>query len=42
LSLLEKVVVITGAGGGLGFAMAQEFSREGSIVIVTSRNKMRA
>ena len=42
MSLLEKVVVITGAAGGLGFAMAQEFSRAGSIVIITSRNKMRA
>lgn len=42
LSLLEKVVVITGAARGLGFAMAQEFSRVGSIVIVTSRNKKRA
>jgi NAD(P)-dependent dehydrogenase (short-subunit alcohol dehydrogenase family) len=42
LSLLEKVVVITGAAGGLGFAMAQEFSLAGSIVIITSRNKMRA
>jgi NAD(P)-dependent dehydrogenase (short-subunit alcohol dehydrogenase family) len=42
LALSEKIVVITGAARGLGFAMAQEFSRAGSTVIITSRNKTSA
>jgi 3-oxoacyl-[acyl-carrier protein] reductase len=42
LSLSEKVVLITGATRGIGFAMAKEFSGAGSTVIITSRNKMSA
>ncbi|HEX9319802.1 MAG TPA: SDR family oxidoreductase [Nitrososphaeraceae archaeon] len=42
MSLLDKVIVITGASSGLGFAMAREFSGMGSIVIVTSRKKKKA
>lgn len=41
-SLFDKVVVITGGSSGLGFAMAKEFSRMGSIVIITSRKKNKA
>ncbi len=39
LSIREKITVITGAANGLGFAMAREFSRSGSTVIITSRKK---
>lgn len=39
LSLLEKITVITGASNGLGLAMAREFSKSGSTVVITSRKK---
>ncbi len=34
MRLHQKVAVITGAAGGIGFATAQKFAREGAIVIV--------
>lgn len=39
LGLAEKVVVITGAGRGIGRAIAHSFAREGSIVVVTDVNE---
>jgi NAD(P)-dependent dehydrogenase (short-subunit alcohol dehydrogenase family) len=33
----EKVVIITGAGEGLGRTMAQLFSREGGTVVLADR-----
>lgn len=39
MSLLEKVIVITGASNGLGLAMAREFTQNGSTVVITSRKK---
>ena len=39
MSLLEKVIVITGASNGLGLAMAREFTKNGSTVVITSRKK---
>ncbi len=36
---LDEVVVITGAAGGIGFAIAQEFASEGAHVIILDLNK---
>ena len=38
LRLKDKVVLITGAGMGLGQAMALLFSREGAKIVVTDIN----
>ena len=42
--LQHKVVLITGASGGIGQSLAAEFSRDGATVVVSSRNedKLRA
>lgn len=37
-----KVVVVTGAGGGIGTAIAERFAREGGQVIVTDSNEQGA
>jgi len=37
--LRDKVVLVTGAGGGIGEAIAGEFARGGAIVVVSSRNE---
>jgi NAD(P)-dependent dehydrogenase (short-subunit alcohol dehydrogenase family) len=37
----EKVVVITGAGGGLGRAYALSFAREGANVVVNDLGTLR-
>ncbi|MCA3147851.1 MAG: SDR family NAD(P)-dependent oxidoreductase, partial [Burkholderiales bacterium] len=34
MRLHQKVAVITGAAGGIGWATAQKFAREGAIVVV--------
>lgn len=34
----DKVVIITGASSGIGKALAYEFSRHGSIVVIAARN----
>jgi NAD(P)-dependent dehydrogenase (short-subunit alcohol dehydrogenase family) len=36
--LRDKVVLVTGASGGIGEAIAGEFARGGAIVVVSSRN----
>src|SRR5437588_7029349 len=38
-SLLGKTVLITGGSRGLGFAMAQEFSRQGASVVICARDE---
>lgn len=37
--MIQKIVWITGASSGIGKALALEYSREGSIVILSSRNE---
>ena len=37
---MEQVVMITGAAGGLGAAMARAFANEGATVVVTARKEM--
>ena len=37
--LRDKVVLVTGASGGIGEAIAGEFARGGAIVVVSSRNE---
>ncbi|MBQ7867272.1 MAG: SDR family oxidoreductase [Clostridia bacterium] len=39
---MEKFVMITGASGGTGFAIARRFAREGWNVVITSRNEAEA
>jgi short-subunit dehydrogenase len=34
----DKVVVITGSSRGLGFALAQEFAREGALLVLAARD----
>ena len=41
LGLSGKVVLVTAASGGLGFAIAQEFASEGATVVVSARNSDR-
>ena len=38
MSLLDRVVIVTGSSKGIGFEIAKEFSERGAIVIVCSRN----
>ena len=38
LGLGGKVVLVTAASGGLGFAIAEEFASEGATVVVSARN----
>ncbi|MEK6756028.1 MAG: SDR family oxidoreductase [Bacteroidota bacterium] len=40
-SLTNKVVLITGASSGIGFACAHAFAREGAQLILTARRKQR-
>src|SRR5262245_59393083 len=35
----EQIVMITGAAGGLGAAMARAFARDGATVVVTGRKE---
>ena len=37
--LRDKVVLVTGASGGIGEAIAVEFARAGAVVVVSSRNE---
>jgi 3-oxoacyl-[acyl-carrier protein] reductase len=39
LNLKNKIVLVSGASKGLGFAIAENFVKEESIVIITSRNQ---
>ena len=39
--LENKVAIITGATGGIGAAMAQEFAREGAKIVVVGTNEER-
>ncbi len=39
--LQDNVTIITGAGKGIGFGMAQAFAREGSNLVITGRNEAR-
>ncbi len=41
LGLSGKVVLVTAASGGLGFAIAEEFAAEGATVVVSARNRER-
>ena len=37
--LQGKIVLVTGASGGIGKAIALEFARDGAVVVVSSRNE---
>jgi NAD(P)-dependent dehydrogenase (short-subunit alcohol dehydrogenase family) len=37
--LRGKIVLVTGASGGIGKAIALEFARHGAVVVVSSRNE---
>ena len=37
--LRDKVVLVTGASGGIGEAIAVEFARGGAVVVISSRNE---
>jgi len=39
LELKDKVVIVSGASGGIGMAICNEFLREGSIVVALFRGK---
>ena len=39
MKLKNKVAVITGGNSGIGLAIAQEFRREGALVVISGRNK---
>ena len=41
LGLVDKVVLVTAASGGLGVVIAEEFAAEGATVIVSARNPER-
>ncbi len=38
MKLRDKVVVVTGSGGGIGAACARRFAAEGAKVVVTDQN----
>lgn len=42
MKLKQKVAIVTGAGQGLGEAMAQSFAEQGAIVVVADLNKQNA
>lgn len=39
MKLQDKVAIITGAGGGLGRVMSEEFTRQGAKVVVVDINQ---
>ena len=39
LGLKDKVVVVTGASKGIGFAIAEAFLQEGAYVVISGRNE---
>ena len=42
LGLKDKVVVVTGASKGIGFAIAEAFLQEGAYVVISGRNEQAA